>query len=159
MDREAVAKKYREIKEIAEAGGYRLHPDEEFCMGLIAGILKNDARYGLEACPCRLVRGEARDNLDIICPCYYRDDDLAEFGACFCALYIGENFDSARQIPDRRRAEKAKREAPAELKLAGAQLKYPVWRCSVCGYLCAKNDPPAKCPICKAASERFERFM
>ncbi len=34
----------------------------------------------------------------------------------------------------------------------------PVWRCKVCGYLCARPDPPLKCPICKADKDRFERF-
>ncbi len=161
MDRDIIAEKYCEIKEVAEAGGYKLHPDEEFCKNLVAGILKNEKRYGIEACPCRLVRGEAKDNLDIVCPCYYRDEDLAQYGACFCALYVGESFDGERQIPDRRQAEKAgaKENAKQGPKLGEIQLKYPVWRCSVCGYLCAKNDPPAKCPVCKAASERFERFI
>lgn len=38
-------------------------------------------------------------------------------------------------------------------------LSLPVWRCQVCGYLCARDSPPEVCPICKAAKERFERFM
>jgi len=33
-----------------------------------------------------------------------------------------------------------------------------VWRCRVCGYLCARNQPPQRCPICKATKERFEQF-
>jgi rubrerythrin len=37
--------------------------------------------------------------------------------------------------------------------------KMPVWRCKVCGYLCARDEPPEVCPICKATKERFERFM
>jgi len=36
--------------------------------------------------------------------------------------------------------------------------KIPVWRCRVCGYLCAREQPPEVCPICKAKRERFERF-
>jgi len=35
----------------------------------------------------------------------------------------------------------------------------PVWRCKVCGYLCAREQPPGICPICKATRERFERFV
>jgi rubrerythrin len=38
-------------------------------------------------------------------------------------------------------------------------LPYPVWRCRVCGYLCARDEPPAVCPVCKAQKERFERFF
>ncbi|MGD2166168.1 MAG: ferredoxin:glutaredoxin reductase, partial [Anaerolineae bacterium] len=34
----------------------------------------------------------------------------------------------------------------------------PVWRCRVCGYLCARERPPGRCPICKATQERFDRF-
>ncbi|MGQ9535427.1 MAG: rubredoxin-like domain-containing protein, partial [bacterium] len=29
----------------------------------------------------------------------------------------------------------------------------------VCGYLCARNSPPEICPICKAKSDRFEKFL
>ena len=39
------------------------------------------------------------------------------------------------------------------------KLPLPVWRCKVCGYLCARDEPPELCPICKAHKERFERFM
>ena len=40
-----------------------------------------------------------------------------------------------------------------------SELTYPVWRCKVCGYVCARDEPPDLCPICKASKERFERFM
>jgi ferredoxin-thioredoxin reductase catalytic chain len=33
-----------------------------------------------------------------------------------------------------------------------------VWRCKVCGYLCARKNPPEVCPICKVGRERFEPF-
>ncbi len=33
-----------------------------------------------------------------------------------------------------------------------------VWRCKVCGYLCARKAPPEICPICKVGRERFEPF-
>ena len=35
----------------------------------------------------------------------------------------------------------------------------PVWRCKVCGYLCARDSPPEVCPICKAKKDRFEVFI
>jgi ferredoxin-thioredoxin reductase catalytic chain len=38
-------------------------------------------------------------------------------------------------------------------------LPLPVWRCRVCGYLCARDGPPEVCPICKAKKDRFERFI
>ncbi len=51
------------------------------------------------------------------------------------------------------RAKIAAQEA-AEPRPAGM----PVWRCKVCGYLCAREKPPGVCPICKAQRERFEIF-
>jgi rubrerythrin len=38
-------------------------------------------------------------------------------------------------------------------------LPLPVWRCKVCGYLCARDAPPEVCPICKVKKTRFERFI
>ncbi|MFA5222683.1 MAG: hypothetical protein WC391_10420 [Methanoregula sp.] len=38
-------------------------------------------------------------------------------------------------------------------------LPLPVWRCKVCGYLCAREQPPGICPVCKARKDRFERFI
>jgi ferredoxin-thioredoxin reductase catalytic subunit len=99
-------KRYSEIKEIAQKGGYHLNPDEEMTIALIDGLVVNNERYKDEVCPCRLFRGTLEDNLDIVCPCYYRDDDLAEYGACFCGLYVTQEvIDSGgpeAQVPERR---------------------------------------------------------
>ena len=61
-------------------------------------------------------------------------------------------------IPERRPEE---RPAMAEYKTdAGAEAApgIRVWRCKVCGYLCARAGPPETCPICKVSRERFEPF-
>jgi rubrerythrin len=48
---------------------------------------------------------------------------------------------------------------PARRTLAGGPVSdMPVWRCTVCGYLCARESPPDQCPICKVTKDRFERF-
>ena len=31
-----------------------------------------------------------------------------------------------------------------------------VWRCTVCGYLAAREAPPLECPVCWATQDRFE---
>lgn len=41
---------------------------------------------------------------------------------------------------------------------AGKRREITVWRCKVCGYLCARPSPPETCPICKVGKERFEPF-
>lgn len=48
-------------------------------------------------------------------------------------------------------------EKPEEAGPAGAA-GVRVWRCKVCGYLCARVSPPEECPICKVPRERFEPF-
>jgi ferredoxin-thioredoxin reductase catalytic subunit len=165
---EAVDAAYQRLKAEAEARGYHLHPDVAFTKDLIRGLLANEARYGYGACPCRLASGSKEDDLDIICPCDYRDPDLAEYGACYCALYVsgailrGEK--TVQAIPERRPSAAERRRVKESrtsqpVARAEAALAYPVWRCKVCGYLCAREGPPEQCPICKAKKERFERFM
>jgi ferredoxin-thioredoxin reductase catalytic chain len=193
---EEVERLYRRLDAEAENAGYHLNPNKAFTRGLIEGMLVNERRYGYWACPCRLASGKKSEDLDIICPCDYRDADLAEYGACFCALYVSQEVvDGTRRVtrvPERRPREmSAEAETPAPAKepaqAAGAApggslpargqpaaqkeaapasglpnptgLKYPVWRCKVCGYLCARDGPPEVCPICKAKKERFERFL
>ncbi|MBN3033923.1 MAG: ferredoxin:glutaredoxin reductase [Candidatus Saganbacteria bacterium] len=164
--REQIDRLHLRLKSEAEAAGYHLHPDIEFTKGLIKGLLINEARYGYWNCPCRLATGDKTQDLDIICPCDYRDPDLNQYGACYCALYVSAEIANgkkeARPIPERRLPkevrEKMKEEAEKK-KLAVPELPLPVWRCQVCGYLCAREEPPEVCPICKVPKERFERFI
>lgn len=148
------------LSEEATAAGYFLNPDAEFVLELARGLLANTGRYGYPACPCRLATGDRAADLDIICPCDYRDADLEEYGACFCALYVDEAAASGsaetRSIPDRRPVRKTP--SPSGDIVDKSSEGYPVWRCRVCGYLCARDAPPGKCPICKADRDRFERF-
>ena len=74
---------YERHKKDAEAYGYHLNPDVEFTRELVRGILVNGRRYGYWNCPCRLASGNKEDDLDIICPCDYRDPDLTDYGTCY----------------------------------------------------------------------------
>jgi ferredoxin-thioredoxin reductase catalytic subunit len=155
-----IEKLYIKLKKEAESSGYHLNSDVEHTKNLLEGILVNEKRYGYWACPCRLAAGKKEEDLDIICPCDYRDADLNEYGCCYCALYVSkEVLDGKKElgsIPERRFQEKEKK----ELKLKSIpSLSKPVWRCKVCGYLCGRDEPPEVCPICKAKKERFEKFM
>lgn len=163
---EEIDELYQKLKKEAEAAGYHLNPDVDFTKDLIEGLLINQKRYGYQSCPCRLAAGKKEEDLDIICPCDYRDQDLNEYGMCYCALYVSEEVlegkKKVKPIPERR-PPKEEREKIKQKKEEAAEnisnLSQPVWRCKVCGYLCARPEPPAKCPICKAGKERFERFM
>jgi ferredoxin-thioredoxin reductase catalytic subunit len=148
----------------AEAGGYHLNPDTPFTKDLVKGLLVNEKRYGYWACPCRLAAGNKEEDLDIICPCDYRDPDLDEYGGCYCALYVtGEVLKGEKKlqsIPERRPPAEERKKPPLAPAMQGlSSLPYPVWRCRVCGYLCAREGPPEVCPVCKAKKERFERFL
>jgi len=162
---------YNKLKQDAEEGGYFLNPDVEFTKALIRGLLVNEQRYGYGACPCRLASCIRQEDLDIICPCDYRDIDINQFNACFCGLYVSADAANGKKtinsIPERRPniEERRKIQEMKEMKEAKgkneqtALPKLPIWRCKVCGYLCAREEPPDICPICKVTKDRFERFM
>jgi len=164
----AVDALYQRLKREAEDGGYHLNPEVDFTKDLIRSLLINEKRYGYRACPCRLASGVKEDDLDIICPCDYRNADVNEYGSCYCALYISteilEGKKKASSIPERRPPEQERKrlnEKAAKLKVRGVAqpVALPVWRCKVCGYLCARDGPPEICPICKAKKDRFEKFI
>ena len=166
MTNEEVQALFNKLDADARKNGYFLNPDKAFTMELIEGLVENEKRFGHQACPCRLADGVKEEDLDIICPCDYRDADLENFGACYCALYVSKDIvqgkASAEPLPDRRPTKRDERPQFQEQKTEVAEtseLAYPVWRCRVCGYLAARDEPPGVCPICKATKERFERFM
>lgn len=180
---EDVQRLFERLHKEAESAGYHLNPNADFTKGLVEGLLVNEARYGYWACPCRLASGSKTLDLDIICPCDYRDPDLADYDTCYCGLYVSQDVvdgkKKAGRIPERRpeelsaaaeeAADQPQTPAPGASSLgepasgAGAarleSLGWPVWRCKVCGYLCARAQPPEVCPICRAKKERFERFL
>lgn len=153
----------RELARDAEASGYHLNPDPSFTRPLVEGLVANEERYGYRSCPCRLAAGARPRDLDIMCPCDYRDQDLAQWGSCYCALYVSEAVSDGREelrpVPERRPDAAPPSETPGDGKLSHGELDHPVWRCRVCGYLCAREEPPERCPICKASKDRFERFL
>ncbi len=172
------------MREDAGRNGYYLCPEQISLDGFIEGLYTNEQRYGYHSCPCRLACGVRIYDSDIICPCEYRDADVDEFGMCYCGLFVSEEVhkDPSRigSIPERRPAavqqaaleamelrEKGEPGEPQpEPTIGEREREGPkgkggeilVWRCKVCGYLCAREGPPPICPICKAKAERFERF-
>lgn len=169
---EEIVELYYKIEREAEDGGYKLNPDRETAMMLIEGLIINIKRYGYQLCPCRLGTGDEKSDMDIICPCDYRDPDLDEHDACYCSLYVSGRVVSgeaeAEAVPERRPPEKVLNLDSGEVETGEEEVEeaarpsdareIPVWRCSVCGYLCARDNPPEVCPICKAKRERFKPF-
>lgn len=83
-----------------------INPDNGFRMKLEEGLLVNYKRYGFYHCPCRASNGEGQ-NRDIACPCRYAEDDINEWGQCYCGLFVSKEFHDARtepgSIPERRK--------------------------------------------------------
>jgi ferredoxin-thioredoxin reductase catalytic subunit len=159
---EFIEEKVSTLRRDAELGGYFLNPDDEFVRQLAKGLCINEKRYGYPSCPCRLAVGRREEDRDIICPCDYRDPDLEEFGACYCALYVSPSVAQGRTVPGPVPERRPPRSERSSVKpRAGKMIDFPlpVWRCRVCGYLCARETPPLVCPVCKASKDRFERFL
>jgi ferredoxin-thioredoxin reductase catalytic subunit len=159
---EEINKLYKRLNHEAESSGYHLNPDINFTKDLLGGLLINEQRYGYRACPCRLASGKKSEDLDIICPCDYRDADLNEHGTCYCALYVSkkvlDGLQEIKSIPERRFQKEKSKMMKEKNKRKKYSFSIPIWRCSVCGYLCGRDEPPEICPICKAKKERFKLF-
>ncbi len=155
---------YKKLNNDAIRSGYNLNPDLKFTKDIVKSLLINEKRYGYQACPCRLAIDNKEEDLDIVCPCDYRDADLNEFDTCYCGLYVSQvivnGMKDLSRIPERRPPlEERKKMKKKKILSDIGHLKYPVWRCKVCGYLCARDFPPQVCPVCKAEKERFERLL
>ena len=156
----------------AKTYGYHLVSDPDLLQGLLDGLRVNEERYGYPSCPCRLASGNFDYDRDIICPCDYRDPDVAEYGSCYCRLYVNTDVYEGKTplptVPERRPVEKqsrafgptapsteAKPAATTEEKDEHIQIGPKLWYCKQCGYVVFREEPPYICPICKAKREMF----
>lgn len=105
-----VEKLYEMLKRAQEAKGYFFNTDQQQTFELLEALIVNKQRYGYMACPCRLASGDRDQDQDIICPCVYRKLDVAEFGSCYCNLYVSKAWNEGEiphaYVPERRPIEK-----------------------------------------------------
>ena len=168
-----------EVRRRAEADaktfGYFLTPQPELLQGFLEGLKTNEERYGYPLCPCRLTSGVFEYDRDIICPCDYRDPDVAQYGSCYCRLYVNKQVYESKnlpEVPERRPLEKQARaygtqtaakapeqesqeKTPTQVAKPQPKVKKKLWYCKQCGYVVFREDPPYVCPICKAKKEMF----
>jgi ferredoxin-thioredoxin reductase catalytic subunit len=101
---------YEKLKKMQEPKGYYFSNNHERVMELLDALLVNKERYGYMVCPCRLASGDRDNDRDIICPCVYREPDVAEFGSCYCNLYVSREWNEGKidqdYVPERRPPEK-----------------------------------------------------
>ena len=105
-----VEKLYEMLKKVQEPKGYFFNKDKQKVFELLEGLITNRRRYGYMSCPCRLAANNREHDKDIICPCVYSVPDIAEYGACYCELYVSEAWNEDRIphrfVPERRPPEK-----------------------------------------------------
>jgi ferredoxin-thioredoxin reductase catalytic chain len=98
------------LKKTQEPKGYFFSTDTEKVLDLMEGLLLNKERYGYMCCPCRLSANDREKDKDIICPCAYRAPDVAEYGSCYCNLYVSREWNEGKipnaYVPERRPPEK-----------------------------------------------------
>lgn len=79
-------------EQVANKNNWILNKDDETFKDLIEGLLANKIRYGYQSCPCRIATGRRDLDRDLICPCNYAPEDIKEYGACYCNLYMVPDF-------------------------------------------------------------------
>lgn len=103
-------KLYETLKKTQEPKGYFFNKDKDKVLELLQGLIVNKERYGYMCCPCRLSSNDRENDKDIICPCVYRVPDVAEYGSCYCQLYVSDKWNAGRiphvYVPERRPEEK-----------------------------------------------------
>ncbi len=72
-----------------ENNDFILNTDEDHVSMVIRGVLDNEKEYGLKLCPCRLRDGTRQRDLELICPCNFKIQDVWKSeGRCWCGLFI-----------------------------------------------------------------------
>ncbi len=101
---------YDMLRKVQEPKGYYFNKDKERVLELLEALLANKERYGYMCCPCRLSSEDRKKDQDIICPCVYREDDVKEYGSCYCNLYVSIKWNDKAIphdfVPERRPPEK-----------------------------------------------------
>jgi ferredoxin-thioredoxin reductase catalytic subunit len=104
------AKLYETLKKTQEPKGYFFNRDRDSVDELLQALITNRERYGYMSCPCRLASGSRERDQDIICPCAYREADVAEYGSCYCNLYVSRDWNEGKiphtYVPERRPPQK-----------------------------------------------------
>ncbi len=98
------------LRKAQESQGFFFNQDKQRVFDLLEGLLTNKSRYGYMCCPCRLAAEDRERDKDIMCPCVYRAADVAEYGSCYCNLYVSPEWNAEaiphNYVPERRPLEK-----------------------------------------------------
>ncbi len=94
------------VQKTAVERGWKVQGNECFLDTVITGLDQNFEAYGYRLCPCRDGTGNKNQDKDIICPCDYAAEDIAEYGHCYCGLFLSGQMaasgEEVNSIPERR---------------------------------------------------------
>ncbi|MHA1150418.1 MAG: ferredoxin-thioredoxin reductase catalytic domain-containing protein [Promethearchaeota archaeon] len=98
---------------VAETNKWIINKDATTFEDLIDGLVENKRKLGYQSCPCRLASGMRELDRDLICPCDYAQKDVPKYGACYCNLYMRQDYyktinQEYINVPERRPVEKEK---------------------------------------------------
>ncbi|MBU0628704.1 MAG: hypothetical protein KKC75_05925 [Nanoarchaeota archaeon] len=91
MNKEELIKVWQNF---AKDNDFKINPDSEHVGFIIQGVLKNEAKYGLKLCPCRLRDRTRQKDLELICPCNFKAHETwlnPKNGMpqmCWCGLFV-----------------------------------------------------------------------
>jgi ferredoxin-thioredoxin reductase catalytic subunit len=72
-----------------EKNDFMLNPDEGHVRTVAKGVLHNEEKFGLKLCPCRLRDGTREKDLELLCPCNFKSQDVWKTkGMCWCGLFV-----------------------------------------------------------------------
>jgi len=99
------------VERVSKKNEWILNMDTNTFNNLIDGLVENFEKYGYQSCPCRLASGKRELDRDLICPCNYAPLDVKEHGACYCNLFMRNDFyETVKKdyviVPERRPIEK-----------------------------------------------------
>ena len=99
------------VEQVSKKNNWILNMDTNTFNNLIDGLVDNFQKYGYQSCPCRLASGKRELDRDLICPCNYAPLDVKEHGACYCNLFMRNDFYERIKkdyviVPERRPIEK-----------------------------------------------------
>ncbi len=111
MDMETKEGMLQYVKQVAKMNNWILNRDQQTVDDLIDGLVENKKTLGYQSCPCRMACGNRELDRDLICPCDYSQQDVPEYGTCYCNLYMRSDYYETInkefiKVPERRPIEK-----------------------------------------------------
>lgn len=75
------------VKKFAKTRGYRVNPNWMMYTNLLLWLVESEESFGERYCPCFEPSDDISLNKDLVCPCKFIEQDIAEKGTCHCGLF------------------------------------------------------------------------